>query len=198
VAVVVPTRNREQLLGRLLRQLVALPEGLHYEVVVVDEGSSDGTPDLLAAFERDHSIVVVRHDEPKGLPGARNAGYQRSTAPYVAWIDDDDLTAPDRLALQHAALVGGLARWSCTGRIDIDDDLEVIGHVLCPSVARGGSAPPDRSAAGGISNRHGFDEHRHGSDGDHDRPGHRQASRRVRGRGGVARLGCDPPEPPDR
>ncbi len=134
VAVVVPTRNRSTLLDRLLRQLVALDGGLRYEVVVVDEGSSDDTPALLARYAAEHGVRVVRHDVPRGLSGARNAGFDASTARYVAWIDDDDLTAPDRLARQHAALVAGEARWSCAGRVDVDDDLRVIGHVRCPSL----------------------------------------------------------------
>jgi hypothetical protein len=50
----------------------------------------------------------------------------------VAWIDDDDLTAPDRLLRQHRALASGEARWSCAGRVDVDDELRVIGHVRCP------------------------------------------------------------------
>lgn len=132
VAVVVPTRNRSALLDRLLRQLVALDGGASYEIVVVDEGSSDDTPELLAAYARDHGVTVLRHDEPRGLSGARNAGFEASSASYVAWIDDDDLTAPDRLVRQFDALRRGEERWSCAGRVDVDDELEVIGHVRCP------------------------------------------------------------------
>lgn len=132
VSIVVPTRNRVELLRRLLLQLVSLPEGLRYEIVVVDEGSSDPTPELLEQMSRQHGVLVVRHDDPVGLPGARNAGFRCSSGRYVSWIDDDDLTAPDRLARQFAALEHGPARWSCAGRIDVDDDLEILGHVSCP------------------------------------------------------------------
>lgn len=132
VAVVVPTRNRARLLDRLLAQLVTLDGPHRYEIVVVDEGSDDGTPELLADYVARHGITVVRHDTPRGLSGARNAGFERSTAAYVAWIDDDDLTAPDRLVRQFTALRDGTERWSCAGRVDIDDSLEVIGHVRCP------------------------------------------------------------------
>ena len=50
----------------------------------------------------------------------------------IVWIDDDDLTSTDRLRRQHDALVTTGARWSCSGRIDVNDDLEVIGHMRCP------------------------------------------------------------------
>lgn len=131
VAVIVPTRNRARFLSRLLGQLVSLPGPTTYEVIVVDEGSSDGTPDLLARYQRDHGVRTIRHDEPCGLPAARNVGLAASTAEAVAWIDDDDLTAPDRLPRQLSALRAGF-RWSCAGRVDVDDSLSVIGHERCP------------------------------------------------------------------
>ena len=112
VAVVVPTRNRAGLLERLLGQLVSLGGDVRYEIVVVDEGSTDETPELLRRYRQVHGVRTVRHDVPRGLSGARNAGFDASTAAYVAWIDDDDLTAPDRLERQHAALASGGARWS--------------------------------------------------------------------------------------
>lgn len=131
VAVVVPTRDRAVLVDRLLDQLVRPQEGLRHEVIVIDEASSDETPALLERYRRDHGIHVVRHDPPRGLSGARNAGVEASSAAHLAWIDDDDLTAPDRLSRQHAALRSTGARWSCTGMVDIDDDLTVIGHARC-------------------------------------------------------------------
>ncbi len=132
VSIVVPTRNRSALLERLLRQLVALDSGPEYEIVVVDEGSSDDTPALLERYANSHGISVIRNDPPRGLSGARNTGIAASDAPYVTWIDDDDLTSPDRIVRQLEALRSGSWRWSCAGRVDVDDDLEVIGHVRCP------------------------------------------------------------------
>lgn len=65
ISVVVPTRNRAVLVERLLRQLLSIDDGLEYEIVVIDEGSSDSTPALLAQLAADHGIIVVRHDEPR-------------------------------------------------------------------------------------------------------------------------------------
>lgn len=132
VTVIVPTRNRAGLVGRLLRQLVAIDDDLRYELIVIDEGSSDETPRLLDRFAADHGVIRVRNDPPRGLAGARNLGLQIATADYVAWIDDDDLTSRDRLRRQHAALVTSGSKWSCAGRVDIDDDLRVIGQHRCP------------------------------------------------------------------
>lgn len=140
ISVVVPTHNRADLLVRLLRQLGRLdddqPESrLTYEVVVVDEASSDTTPAALASLGdrlAPHvSLRVIRHDRPTGPSGARNAGIRDAVGAAVAWIDDDDLTSTDRLRRQHEALCSG-ARWSAAAKVDIDDDLRVVGHARCP------------------------------------------------------------------
>jgi len=129
---VIPTRNRVALVSRLLEQLIRIDDGLRYEVIVVDEGSSDATPEVLADYAERHGVRVFRHDVPLGLSGARNAGLDAATAPYVGWIDDDDLTSTDRLRRQREAVTATGARWSCAARVDIDDSLAVVGHVRCP------------------------------------------------------------------
>lgn len=136
ISVVVPTRNRAALVEPLLRQLLRIDDGLDYQIIVVDEGSTDRTPELLAQLVTDHGITVVRHDDPCGVSGARNAGREVSTGRYIAWIDDDDLTSPDRLRRQFEALESSEHRWSCAARVDIDDQLDVIGHMRCPAPER--------------------------------------------------------------
>ena len=127
VTVVVPTRNRRDVLAQTLGAIVAQRD-VDVRVVVVDEGSSDGTPAYLRAVAGER-ITVVRHDPPTGLAGARNAGLELVATPWVAFCDDDDLWAPDKLAAQLDAIdaVPG-ARWSCTGTVSIDEDLQVIGY----------------------------------------------------------------------
>lgn len=132
VTVVVPTRNRrpilERTLGTILRQ-----RDVDVRVVVVDEASTDDTPAFLASLGEPR-VSVVRHDEPTGVAGARNDGLAHADTPWVAFCDDDDLWAPDKLSAQLAAIdeVDG-ARWSCVGTVSIDDDLQVIGYHRPPA-----------------------------------------------------------------
>lgn len=132
ITIVVPTRNRAGVVRRLLHQLAHLEPGPAYEVIVIDEASSDRTPELLEEYADQHGFRVVRHDPPKRLPGARNAGLELASAPWIAWIDDDDLTSPDRLRRQWEALTSSDARWSCAARVDVDDALDIIGVRRCP------------------------------------------------------------------
>jgi glycosyltransferase involved in cell wall biosynthesis len=134
VAVVIPTRNRRTLLSQTLA-CVLDQDDVDLSVVVVDEGSTDGTEEWLPGLaEREPRLQVVRHDRPRGLAAARNAGLAQVDTPYVAFCDDDDLWAPGKLRAQLQALddLPG-ARWSCTGTVSVDADLRIVGHQRPPA-----------------------------------------------------------------
>src|SRR5438128_8506232 len=97
VTVVVPTKDRRQVLDVALRSILA-QEGVDVRVVVVDDGSSDGTAAWLA--DLDPRVEVVRHDTPTGAAAARNDGLDRVTTDWGAFCDDDDVWAPTKLAKQ--------------------------------------------------------------------------------------------------
>jgi hypothetical protein len=73
------------------------------------------------------------------MSSARNAGIAHATARWVAFCDDDDLWAPDKLAAQLFALTAGSARWGCTGGVLVDEDLRILGHHR----VSGGNVLPD-------------------------------------------------------
>jgi GT2 family glycosyltransferase len=93
VAIVVATKDRATTLLATLERLRALPE--HPRIVVVDNGSADGTPDAVRARHPD--VEVVELSENLGA-GARTVGARHLDAPYVAFSDDDSWWAPGALA----------------------------------------------------------------------------------------------------
>lgn len=95
LSVIIPTYNRAALLRDALETLVAqdAPDGL-FEVVVVDDGSTDATPGAARRFEDRLPLRVVRQ-ENAGLNVARNTGAEAATAPVLAFLDDDVLLPPD-------------------------------------------------------------------------------------------------------
>lgn len=134
VTVVVPTRNRLDCLQVTLARILAQRDA-ELRVIVVDEASSDGTVEYLTRLaKRDERIAFIRHDEPKGVGPARNAGLALVETPWVAFCDDDDLWAPHKLVSQLAAIaeVPG-ARWSCTGVVLVNPDLSIRGHQRAPA-----------------------------------------------------------------
>ncbi len=150
VCVVVPTRNRAQLLSRALASVLTQRD-VGVEVVVVDEASEDGTADYLSRLG-DSRVSVVRHERPRGVAAARNSGVSRATAPWVAFLDDDDLWAPTKLAEQLAALAAAPeARWSCVGAVTIDSRMRVLlgGHPPKGPWVTGELLPRNRIPGGG-------------------------------------------------
>jgi glycosyltransferase involved in cell wall biosynthesis len=102
VSVVIPTYNY----GRYVRDAIesALAQTvLPLEVVVVDDGSTDDTPAVLARYG--DRIRVVRQ-ENQGLSAARNTGIRAACGEWVAFLDSDDAFHPRKLELQLAALAG--------------------------------------------------------------------------------------------
>jgi glycosyltransferase involved in cell wall biosynthesis len=101
VSVVIPTRNRWDLLSRSGLSAALMQTGVNLEIIVVDDGSTDDTPARLAALEsEDPRVRVIRHDERQGVSRARNRGIAEARAEWLAFLDDDDLWSPDKLRRQ--------------------------------------------------------------------------------------------------
>jgi len=127
VTAVVPTRNRLPLLRQTLGSILD-QRGCEVRVVVVDEGSHDGTGEFLAALG-DPRVEALTNQRPLGVSGARNVGIAAARTRWVGVCDDDDLWAPTKVAEQLAALAARTdARWCVCDTVLVDDDLQVVGH----------------------------------------------------------------------
>src|ERR1700682_593263 len=104
VTVLMPVFNRERFVDEAIQSVVA-QDFADFELLIVDDGSTDRTPALLRVWaERDARIVVITLPENQGIPAALNAGLRHACAPYVARLDSDDIMMPRRLAAQAAVL----------------------------------------------------------------------------------------------
>jgi glycosyltransferase involved in cell wall biosynthesis len=124
VSVVIPTRDRSRLLALTLKS-VRWQRGVDLEMVVVDDGSTDDTAQLVTALA-DPRIRLVRHDRPQGVSAARNRGVAEAGGAWVAFLDDDDLWAPDKLARQLQAAHRTGRTWVYTGDVSVDHHLRVL------------------------------------------------------------------------
>lgn len=98
VSVIIPAYNSERYVADAVRSVLAQSYRPH-EIIVVDDGSTDGTARALQPFA---GAVRYLSQENRGEPAARNTGMRAATGEYVAFLDADDLWLPEKLALQMA------------------------------------------------------------------------------------------------
>ena len=96
ISVIIPTYNRAHMVAEAIESV--LNQRLNaYELIVVDDGSTDETPKVLAGYNA--AITVIRQIN-KGVSAARNQGIQSARGDLIAFLDSDDLWQPGKLACQ--------------------------------------------------------------------------------------------------
>ena len=100
VSVIIPTYNRAHLVGRAI-QSVLNQTYQDFELIVVDDGSTDNTDEVIKEFQqKDNRIIYLKHDRNKGGSAARNTGIKASKGEYIAFQDSDDEWLSDKLKKQ--------------------------------------------------------------------------------------------------
>jgi glycosyltransferase involved in cell wall biosynthesis len=150
VSVVIPTCNRPRLLASTLTSVLS-QRGVELDVIVVDDGSAPGMVGTVPGIE-DPRVRVIRHDVPEGVSRARNTGIGVANGEWVAFVDDDDLWGPDKVAAQ----LDRLARspdcgWSCVGVVTVDVRLRIIGWHRAPDGDLGAEMLVRQAVPGGGS-----------------------------------------------
>ena len=163
VSVIIPAFNAENFLHNTLESALAqtYPD---FEVIVVDDGSTDGTADIVRLFvEKDHRVSLIAKKNG-GVSTARNIGIKQGRGQYVAFLDADDLWHRDKLMEQVSALyVDGVefyaAAFSLHRNITIDDqvvdssyywgdrDFSLAQHLVLGPVGNGSSLIVRRDVA---------------------------------------------------
>ena len=120
LSVIIPCYNAEQTLARTLDSCIAQPDAA--QIVVVDDGSRDGSPDLVAHYAHQYpQIELLRMPHNGGAARARNWGAMHARHPLLAFIDADDEYLPGALAAAGAFLHDHL------GQVSIRLDVEYCG-----------------------------------------------------------------------
>jgi glycosyltransferase involved in cell wall biosynthesis len=134
-SVVIPAYNAAATLPATLESVFA-QSYQDYEVIVVDDGSTDSTPSLLASYgER---LQVVRKPNEGRPAAARNRGVDAARGTYVAFLDADDLWRPEKLERQLALLDANPRLGLCyTAAALIDQQGAPLGEHRCPAEGRG-------------------------------------------------------------
>ncbi len=125
ISALLTTRNRAHLLPRVLQGLANQRlQPSRFEIVAIDDGSTDDTPQILEAWRHRLPLRVVRQNHA-GLAAAKNLGVFVARAPIVVFLDDDDVAEPDMLLAHLAAHVARP-----------EPSIAILGHTtLAPEIA---------------------------------------------------------------
>lgn len=96
VSVIIPTYNRGWIIKEAIDSVLAQDYG-DFELIVVDDGSTDNTDDILNSYRGD---IIVFRQENQGVSAARNRGLAEASGRFIAFLDSDDLWLPQKLSLQ--------------------------------------------------------------------------------------------------
>lgn len=116
ISVIVPAYNAEKTIEKTIGDVLGQTYD-HYELILVDDGSTDRTPEICDRFASEHPNVSVIHQENRGLSGARNRGTASARGAYVSYVDSDDRIEKDYLEVLVEALNTTGAQIAC-GRIE--------------------------------------------------------------------------------
>jgi len=100
ISVIIPTYNRQEFLVRAIESVLG-QTCADFELIVVDDGSTDDTPRCVAGYGGQVRYV---YQENRGPAAARNTGIRAAEGELLAFLDSDDRFAPEKLAVQQAAM----------------------------------------------------------------------------------------------
>lgn len=131
VSIIIPTYNRAKMLEKSVNSVLAQTYPW-FEVLIIDDGSTDNTRQLVASF-RDKRIRYYQMEKNQGASAARNYGLQNANYDYIAFEDSDDLWYADKLEKQMTILQNA------------DEDIGIVYHKIVYDFGEGRYAilPPE-------------------------------------------------------
>ncbi len=131
ISIIIPAHNQERYIGRCLRSVLNQTYARdNYEIIVIDDASSDRTDYALELFESE--IVLIRNQEQLGLPGSLNKGIRKARGRYVIRLDADDYVHAEYLNVlsMHLDLNSQFDAVACDYLL-VDDQEDVLQQKNC-------------------------------------------------------------------
>ena len=92
ISIIIPVYNRERHLEECVNSILLSIEN-DVEIIIVDDGSTDGTSEICDKLKKRSKCVKVIHQPNKGVASARNTGLSAASGEWIAWVDSDDLVS---------------------------------------------------------------------------------------------------------
>lgn len=107
VSVIIPAFNAAPFIEAALRSLLLERDSIQLDIIVIDDGSTDQTREIVEGVSRDFPEIRLLQNPRKGIAAARNTGLENlpEKCRFVTFLDSDDMSYPNRIAGQRAALI---------------------------------------------------------------------------------------------
>lgn len=134
VSVIIPTYNRAHLVGRAIQSVLNQTYN-DFELIIVDDGSTDNIDDIIKDFQKkEKRIKYIRHEKNRGGSAARNTGIKASRGEYIAFLDSDDEWLKEKLKRQIKVFKNASSEVGVvyTGFLVIDERSNEIKRIFTP------------------------------------------------------------------
>lgn len=135
-SLILPCYNVEQYVERCVQSIIA-QDYTDYEIILVDDGSTDQTPMICDALAEKYSFIRVIHKENGGLSSARNAGIDDAMGEYIWFIDSDDWIEPGALKQLFYSSSNGRPDIVKFAHYRIESQKEFVPHNVEPGLYQG-------------------------------------------------------------
>lgn len=128
-----PAFNADRFIGAAIRSLLRERDAVRLDIIVIDDGSTDSTREVVASLAADFPEVRLLQNPRKGIAAGRNTGLDniRDDTRFVAFLDADDLSVPGRIERQRALLIGDPGIDVLYGLVEMFSDAD--GTQLAPA-----------------------------------------------------------------
>ena len=127
VSVIMPSYNTGSFIADSIRSVIDQTYQ-NWELIIVDDCSTDHTPEVIASF-RDERIISLKNDRNVGAASSRNYALREAKGKWIAFLDSDDLWTPDKLEKQIRFMEDKNAVFSYTAYEDIDPGGASLGYI---------------------------------------------------------------------
>lgn len=131
VSIVMPTYNCAAYIGAAIASVQAQTYE-NWELIIVDDASTDQTADVIAPFLTDQRILYHRMERNQGPASVRNQALCLAKGAYIAFLDSDDLWLPEKLEHQISFMQQTPCYFSCTAYQRVDEQGRSLGVILLP------------------------------------------------------------------
>lgn len=133
ISIIIPVFNTAKYLSACLQSVVVQSFG-NFEIIIVNDGSTDASSDIIQKFMNADNRIKVINQENKGLSEARNTGLRNATGRYVTFLDSDDAIAPNFLERMLIVAKATKCPVVCCNKFCFKDGTDISCYSLRPSI----------------------------------------------------------------